>query len=35
MPQSPDTAALATARPMTRGEACRVPGDRIREEIDR
>ena len=35
MPQSPDTAALATARSMTRREACRAPGDRIRDEIDR
>ena len=35
MPQSPDTAALATVQPMTRDEACRAPGDCIRDEIDR
>ena len=35
MPLSPDTTALATAQPMTRGEACRAPGDCIRDEIDR
>lgn len=35
MPQSPDTAAFSIVRPMTRGEACRAPGDRIRDEIDR
>ena len=35
MPQSPDTAALSIAQPMTCGEACRAPGGRIRDEIDR
>ena len=35
MPQSPATAALSIAQPMTRGEACRVPDDHIRHEIDR
>ena len=35
MPQSPATAALSITQPMTRGEACRVPGDHTRDEIDR
>ena len=35
MPQSPATAALSIAQPMTRGEARRVLSDHTRDEIDR
>ena len=35
MPQSPDTAALSIAQPMTRGEAYRAPDDHLRYGIDR
>ena len=34
MPQSPDTAVLSIAQPMTRAEACEVLNDRTRGEID-
>ena len=35
MPRPSGTATLSIARPMIRVEACRAPGDRIRDEIDR
>ena len=34
MPQSPDTAMLSVAQPLTLGEACRVLSDHTRREID-
>ena len=34
MPQSPDTATLSVAQPMTLGEACRVLSEHTRREID-
>ena len=34
MPQSPDTATLSIAQPMTREEACRVLSEHTRHEID-
>ena len=34
MPQSPDTAVLSIAQPMTRAEACEVLSEHTRGEID-
>ena len=34
MPQSPDTAVLSIAHPMTRAEACEVLSEHTRDEID-
>ena len=34
MPQSPDTATLSVAQPMTSDEACRVLSEHTRREID-
>ena len=35
MPRPSGTAALSITPPMACGEACRAPGGRIRDEIDR